>query len=166
MRVGVAYFKGKEGGFFSKLILAVGGGPYSHVELYEPETAVAGVDGVVRHLCFSSYEGDGGVRTKRIHLDERWDLYEIKGDPVRVEEMWKWCHEREGLGYDWLGILGFVMPWRRQDPQMWYCSEICTEALKIVFKEKMRRISSAKISPSQMFEQLKKLGILKGVENF
>lgn len=155
MRVGVAFFKGEEGGIFSRLIIAFQGRPYSHVELYRPDSAMIGADGRERYECFSAYEGDGGVRTKMIHLDPvKWDRFEVEAPDYLVEEMWRWCKTQEGLGYDWAGILGFVAPWRRQHPMRWFCSEVCLAALQILF-ENLKGEVPAKTAPTKLWKILR-----------
>jgi hypothetical protein len=127
MRVGFAFFKSRYGGLFSKGITLRTGGPYSHVEFYLPDSFVEEEgSGTKRHLCFSSYEGDDGVRWKHIELDHRWDTVEFEVDTAVAKKALGWSNSQVGKKYDWAGIMGFVNPWRKGgDPDRWFCSEIC-----------------------------------------
>ena len=128
MRIGFAFFKAKHGGLFARGIQLRTGGPHSHVEFYlTTDYVVEEGAGTVRHRCFSSYEGDDGVRWKYIHIhDGRWDLIEFEVDLEIVKEVVAWANSQIGKPYDWAGIMGFVNPWRKGgDPGRWFCSEIC-----------------------------------------
>lgn len=81
---------------------------YSHVELV--------IDGV----CYSSSVRDGGVRSKRIDLDCKWDVIEIKCDAQRAIN---WFRAHEGEGYDWPGIARFALPVIHHRRKKWFCSE-------------------------------------------
>lgn len=156
MRVGFAFFKAKHGGPFSRAITWRTGGPYSHVEFYLPGRYAVTEEGteIVRELCFSSYEGDGGTRVKHIHLGAWWDCVEFDVDEQLVLAVWGWACRQIGKGYDWAGILGFVNPWRRGgDPGRWFCSEIChTLALKLQLVKEGER--SDKVSPRRLAQLL------------
>jgi hypothetical protein len=128
MRVGFAFFKARHGGVFSKGIALRTGGPYSHVEFYLPtDYVVEEGTGIKRHQCFSSYEGDGGVRWKHINvMGEWWSHLEFEVELQTVKDALEWANSQVGKGYDWAGIMGFVNPWRKGgDPDRWFCSEIC-----------------------------------------
>lgn len=156
MRVGFAFFKAKHGGAFSRAITWRTGGPYSHVEFYLPDRydVVEEGTGIKRELCFSSYEGDGGVRVKHIHLDHRWDCVEFELPESRVLEGWNWACSQIGKGYDWAGIMGFVNPWRKGgDPGRWFCSEIC-HALALRLGVLPAGERSDKISPRRLYDLL------------
>jgi len=58
-----------------------------------------------------------------------WDCLEVAGgDEAFVR---KWCFEQSGTKYDWLGLaLCQVLPWGREHPDRWFCSEQCTAGLQ------------------------------------
>lgn len=156
MRVGFAFFLARYGGIVSNTIALKTRGKYSHVEFYLPECFVVEEDtNIKRHLCFSSYEGDQGVRWKHICLDDgRWELMEFEVDQGVETKTLQWCNSQVGKGYDWAGIMGFVNPWRKGgDPGRWFCSEICHRIgvrLGLIKDE-----ASDKISPSELREILR-----------
>lgn len=110
----IAFYKGKTR-LFNRLVSWYLRGNYSHCEAIINTTA----DGY--SLCASSSFMDGGVRLKFIKLDpEHWDVVDVPGSSAAAYE---WTKERDGDGYDLLGLLGFA--WRRQsgDKTKWFCSE-------------------------------------------
>lgn len=120
----LAFYRGAFGGKFDRLIDAWTNGPYSHAELW--------LDGPAHMArCFSSSSRDGGTRYKVIDLDSgKWDAIALP-----FTELDRWIIERHiaELGhkkYDWLGILGFVLPWGEHDDNDRFCSEICLELIQ------------------------------------
>jgi hypothetical protein len=121
----IALYKGKRGGFAGAFDAAVRWwtrGPYSHVELV-----------FSNGLSASSSTRDGGVRFKRIDFKpEHWDFVELKVDEEQgfdEEYARAFFEEREGLGYDYFGLFGFI--WRPGSgvSRRWFCSEAVAAAL-------------------------------------
>lgn len=102
-------------------------GPFSHVELvleHAPRRA---------SLCFSSSWRDGGVRLKRIGLEEtadKWTLVPLAIDARSGRAVRHWCMRHLGGRYDIPGVLAFKLPLVRQRMNWWFCSEICVAALQ------------------------------------
>jgi hypothetical protein len=131
MTMRIAMYKGPPDDFWHK----VGHGAtclwtrsrYSHCELVFGEP---GTDG--RSLCASASSRDGGVRFKRINLGSgRWDVYTPSGYDAHDEAFARqWFHEHNGLPYDHLGLVWFVLPISAfNDPKKFTCSEACAAAL-------------------------------------
>jgi hypothetical protein len=100
---------------FDWLVRLVTRSPYSHCEIV--------IDGV----CWSSSIRDGGVRAKRIDLDSgHWHVIPLHTDPARALA---WFKSHMGQGYDWLGVLRFIVPFIPQRAGRWFCSEACAAAL-------------------------------------
>lgn len=123
----IAFYKGTRPGLpgvFNRVVRWWTNGPYSHCEIVLQPLD----DGMM--LCASASNTEGGVRLKAIELDPgRWDLLDIpSADPSAVRQ-WFAVHDREG--YDFLGLMGFVL--RRNDgsKRLWFCSEACAAALEI-----------------------------------
>jgi len=70
-------------------------------------------------------------------------------------KMKQFCIRHNNAKYDYLGILGFVLG-NRDDSGKWFCSEICTEALKNVGIA--TGVNSAKVSPNGLYTILKEEG--------
>lgn len=93
---------------------------YSHCEI------------VIRGDCYTCSERDGGVRGKKIDLySGHWDVYDIPGGREAEDAALRWFAEHHGEGYDWRGILRFVLPWIKNHERRWFCSEACAAALGI-----------------------------------
>lgn len=100
---------------FARLVCALRGGDSAHCE-----TAHRWIGDV--YDCVSSSWLDGGVRGKLITMPHtRWRVYEVPGNPDDVR---RWLKEHEGEKYDWLGILGFLLPFRIPGfVRRWFCVE-------------------------------------------
>jgi hypothetical protein len=116
----IALYKDKRGGFAGAFDAAVRWwtrGAYSHVELIFSDGMSA-----------SASSRDGGVRFKDIEYHpDRWDIIEIEADEEYARAFVK---EREGLGYDYFGLFGFVWRPHSGSALLWFCSEIVMGALK------------------------------------
>lgn len=85
---------------------------YSHVELI--------IDG----WCYSASGRDHGVRKKKIpniNTSGRWDVYDVLIDKEFALNLFK---ALEGKGYDYLGIVRYVLPFVPESQDRWYCSEL------------------------------------------
>ena len=122
MMMQVASYKGRKR-LFNRITAWWLRGPYSHVEL------VLGYDEAGQAICASSSMMDGGVRVKHMRLDPaHWDLVEVNAPAQRA---WTWLHQHEGVGYDYLGLLGFVARAIGHNPKRFVCSEAVAEMLGI-----------------------------------
>ena len=156
--VGFAFFKPNS--FFGWMIVlghflkGKGLGPYSHVEIYAPERTIVDQTGVKRYSCFSSYEGDGGVRAKLIALDKAGATrVEFEVDDTKLIAAWGWALTQLDLAYGWREIRGFMLPWRVGKPETWICSEICAEFAKRVGLVPLAT-RCERVSPSGLWEML------------
>lgn len=114
MTVSIAFYKGKDD-LLDRLVQWWTKSPYSHCELV--------IDGV----AYSSSPRDGGMRTKVIDFNpNHWDIIPISADKDACK---KWFNDRLGAKYDWLGLLGFIIPMRLESPYRWFCSEAIASAL-------------------------------------
>ena len=133
-RLALAFYNGRDFGTWLDRLIArhdrgANDGPFSHVELvFEHLPGQAS-------LCFSASYRDGGVRFKRINLEEtpgKWALVRLaieSGDALCLRA---WCRRQLGGRYDIPGVLAFKLPWVRHRLNWWFCSEICTAALQRV----------------------------------
>lgn len=119
MTVQVAFYKGR-GGWDDRIIRFITRSPYSHCELAIPQA-----DGT--HYCVSSHIKDGGVRGRTMRLSpDQWDILpcDVTEDAAR-----QLLAAEQGCGYDYLGVLRFVLPFMRQSKRRWFCSELVGTAL-------------------------------------
>lgn len=134
------------GQFFDKVIEAVTRSPYTHSELVFD--LVPGYP--ANSLCFSSAPVDGGVRFKRIDLSQPdWIVVDVPGE--KDYEAMDLAKFYLGQKYDWMGILGFTVPWGAHKDNDKFCSEVCTLILqecRILDKT----IKSFRTSPADLYK--------------
>lgn len=116
----IAFFKGNT--LIGRMIRFWTRSQYSHTEilLYDYQ------DGT--YDCLSADYIDG-VRINRlsISLDE-WDIIDIDFPISKVHE---WYSRNYGKGYDYLGLLGFVISPLKENKNRWFCSEIVADIIGI-----------------------------------
>lgn len=93
-------------------------GKYSHCEI-----AIATDSD--EYLCYTSSYRDGGVRVKKMVLDDKWELVPIDISPKQVEE---YFNKTLGASYDLFGALGSVALFK-QSSKRFFCSEWCYNAI-------------------------------------
>ena len=115
-------------------------GKYSHVEL------------IIEGYMYSTSPRDGKVRRKKhIEDNETWDYIEVKD--IEVKHIIKFYNMTADEKYDWLGILGFVIPLKDRTNK-WFCSEWVSNSLKIAGYEKLWKLEPSKISPNKLYKLL------------
>lgn len=140
-------FQKQDTGIFAQLIRIWTFSKYSHCE-------VIFSDG----LAFSSHVADGGTRFINLSYPSpaKWDIIEI---PTTVEEeiaIKAFCYRELNCKYDWLGIfLSQVLPFRREHPDRWFCSELCAAILKLLGYLRDRR--ACEFSPGSLARALRKI---------
>lgn len=115
----------------------------SHTELYFEK-------GRYKDKCFSSTMRDeqNGCRFKN-SLDvifkhpERWFISIVEMNEETEDAIGAWCEKQVGKKYDLFNVLfSFINPFIFDDPNKWYCSEVCYRALaKFKFIKLYKRIS-------------------------
>jgi hypothetical protein len=127
----LAFYKGTEDKE-DRLIQWWTKGPYSHCEI------------IIGGYSYSSSARDGGVRRKRIAYNlDNWDFVEVNLDQLACLQ---WFSVHDGEKYDYLGLIGFVVPWNAGRSDKWFCSE----ALAVVLDLPELPL----LSPSSLFMQL------------
>lgn len=142
MNATIAFYHGPAStwkGFFADQLISLGTwSQVTHCEL------------VLDGWCYSSSGLDGGVRTKKIDLnDGKWELYEV---PVLDEqEMLNFIRNTMGSPYDFPGIIQFALPFVKSDPSEWFCSEWVAEAIG-------NPIRADKVTPKDLYKWAQKYG--------
>ncbi|CAK0760415.1 conserved hypothetical protein [Azospirillaceae bacterium] len=136
----VAFLRGN--GFIDCLIKMYTFSKYSHCELLFGDNMWFG----------SAPDGnmETGFRTKyMLGIERFWDFIEL---PMTAEEEKKiadWCATEVGCAYDWKGIfLSQILPFGKESPDKWFCSEICVAALQQVGK--LNGLKPHKVSPGRL----------------
>lgn len=63
------------------------------------------------------------------YTPDRWWLLDLGGE--HDERALRLFAELDGAGYDYLGVLGFGLPWVRGDDERLYCFEWCAMAMGV-----------------------------------
>ena len=142
--VQIAFYKAdkaKKHRWLTKLIAWWTGGEFCHCEII--------IDG----FMYSSSNWDGGVRKKKWNgAGDKWVVIPVLGvDKQKILDFYKETKEEK---YDYLGILGFVLPFKDREKQ-WFCSEWVSNALKIAGCKKLWLQEPSKISPNKLYKILK-----------
>lgn len=137
----LAFYK-YNGDLSDKLIRWWTKGSYSHTELVTDDFK----------YMYSSSGLDNGVRKKEHYYDtKKWDY--IKVD-VSLDLVIKVFNLTKDSKYDWLGILGFVLPFQDR-ANKWFCSEWCANILKCSGNKKFYLVEPSKTSPNDLYKIVK-----------
>lgn len=147
-------FKRNTGGLFDRSIAWKTKSQFVHAEL-----VLAGP--LKSAECFSSRQPNGTGFAYIDLTDSRiWTVVALPVTQRQSDALQDFCDGCGHKSYDWLGILGFVLPWGEHDDHDRFCSEICTEAL-----QKMLGcwpdVKSWETSPMDLYELVVKRGIDK-----
>ena len=109
----------------------------------------AALDGVGVAIAQIHYVSDALV-SKRLVAPfgiprQRYESWYLAFRPTRSQEpALAWFRAHMGERYDWMGVLRFALPFLRQRPGKWFCSEAVAEALGVA--------DSAGVSPGDLWE--------------
>jgi len=114
---------------------------FSHVEIVVEENG--------KLYMYSSSGRDGGVRRKPHKYDENtWEYVNIV---IEKDLFYKFFSLTKENKYDFAGILGFVLPFQDRENK-WFCSEWCSNVLKICGYQIMFTKEPSKISPNKLYK--------------
>lgn len=103
--------------------------------------------------CFSSTTRGGakGVRFAPacvvLNHPDRWDYIEVEISNKQYADIILLAETETGCLYDYKGIFGFFWFRNVQDPEKWYCSEICAY---LADKIGLIKLSNYRISPRRL----------------
>ena len=134
----LAFYKAHQGNWSDKLISWWTKGPYSHVEIV-----------IGSGTMYSSSQYDGGVRIKQHKYDiNKWEYIKVDLDINILDNIF---NRTKGNKYDWLGILGFILPIQDRTNR-WFCSEWCSNVLKCSGDKRFYLLEPSKISPNRLYK--------------
>ncbi len=149
-KIKIAFYKANNpnANWKDKLIAWWTNGPYSHVEyVYEENNEL---------IQCSASPRDGIVRCKTHKYDpNKWDYIDIYVSDKNYKVAKQFFKSIEGMKYDWLGILGFVVPIFRDRDSMWFCSETITNLMKIFGYRTFWTIDPSETDPNKLYRLLK-----------
>lgn len=138
-----------------------GCGGYSHSELIFPngESFTSTTEFDPKTATYpepaTAIKRKGGPLLRRIgYPGFEWEYTDLDVADSKILQVREWCVKtiddsiKDGGGYDWAGVMRFVMPWMKEHPKDWFCSESVVAALQTIgyFEgEKAWRISPNKL---------------------
>lgn len=135
----IAFYLAKYGNTYDKAISITTFSKYSHCELVFS-------DG----MCGSASPRDGGVRLKKITLDDHWHVFDLPTD-LDEDFIRYWFAVNDDLKYDWIGAIASVVNIDLSSEGKRYCSQICGDLLWL----------DTTITPGGLFRKLKSIGYIK-----
>lgn len=150
MFIKIAFKRAKDtGSFWSKGIGWWTHSPYSHCELW--------LDGPVdMAYCFSAREGEQSG-FKIIELKGLFDVYTLSLDNQVGLKVFNFAKLLTGKKYDWLGLLGFLGPWKVHDDRDRFCSEVCFEVLEGTGLLAANSEKRWKVSPGELSKEIQSI---------
>ena len=115
----IAFYLGKHGTFYDKVICLATFSKYSHCEIVFS-------DG----MCASASCRDDGIRFKKIDLEEKWVVFDLLSqfDEAAIKY---WFNLHDSDKYDYLGAFGSVLNIDSTSDSKKYCSYACATVLGI-----------------------------------
>lgn len=105
-------------------------------------------------VWFSSSPRDGGARFKYIDTKYgRWVYFDLDLTKTEEEMIYNWCQKIQGKKYDWKGILGFVIPFIKDDKDKRFCSECIVDGMQVINKL-LVNFKSNKTTPRDIMDYL------------
>ena len=103
---------------------------------------------------FSASFREDVVRFKKhSYTGKAWCRIDIDLTDSQILHIGRFVRKQISKKYDYLGIIGFVLPFVHQVQSRWFCSEVCSEALKQVRYLDIE--DSSKISPAKLKQIVK-----------
>ena len=120
---------------------------YSHVELFVPDT-------MKRYTSSGRIGGVVKKDIKSLQSTNVWDYIEVDLPCLGLSEIEQFYRKTKNDKYDWLGILGFILPIQDRTNK-WFCSEWVATVLKNTRCHKLAIYEPSKLSPNKLYEILK-----------
>jgi len=133
-------------GIDNKLVAWWTNGVYYHTEILIPNT-----DSKTGYDMWSTGGTANEIRGKEHKFNNsRYDYKEIEVTDKQLETIKQFLLSIQGNRYDALGILGFIIPVQDRSDR-WFCSEVCSNSLKIIGYRSLWSIEPSSISPNRLF---------------
>jgi len=137
----VAFYTGP-GRLIDKLIRWWTNSEYSHCEILFSNGEMFSADAWSNSTRFTSQFNP-----------DHWEFIELRAKESVEASLYSWCLDRAGKKYDWLGVIGFVLPQISQNKKRWFCSEICGAGLQY-FGKFPAGTKTSKLSPQDLYDLL------------
>ena len=152
MNVIIALKKNENKGFFSKIYAALikiwTCSKYFHSEI------------IIDNYWISSYPGCG-VELHQLESDfsKDWDYFKVVVPTLtKAQEkiFWNYIKDQKDTGYDWKGIFfSQIFKFGINNNKKWFCSEIVTKILQMLYFSPVLKCVPNKISPAKLYKLIK-----------
>jgi len=117
-------------------------GPYCHTEIIIKQNNV--------HYMWTADVVTNTIRRKpHKHNPSVYDYKTIKVTEEQISTILMFLTMVEDAEYDFTGIAGFIFPLRDRTDK-WFCSELCSNCLKIIGYKELLPLEPALISPNRL----------------
>lgn len=131
----------------SKLIQWWTKSDYFHIEVIKDD------------FWISSSVKTGTTKVKLENLRENYDYYDLEVPDLTEEQkkiFWQFIEDQKNTGYDWTGIfLSQIFFFDIESKNKWFCSEIATKILQLLYVYKVLDIKENRVSPARLYNILK-----------
>ena len=125
---------------------------YSHCELVIP-TADS-------EIMFSSSGRDKKVRFKPFPGGEHWDTFELN-TTLPSDNFVNADNQYVGKDYDYVGAFVFILPFRFEQKNKWFCSELLVKVF--LDTNTMQGINPSKVDPQGLHDMLIAMNLIRDV---
>jgi len=141
VNITIAFFRGQGNGMISRLIEWWTNSKYYHTEIK------------INDIWVTSTDINGVTRTStnvdKMSRDEY--SFVVKLTNIQYANLMNWVDSKVGSKYDFLGIiLSQILPTRIDNPNKWFCSEICTKILQLALVEEVYDLTPNMVSPGKL----------------
>jgi len=141
----LAFFRGRTWSIRSWAIRLWTLSHVNHVEVLAPDGRALSAD-VSRGVIWYPFSGDPSA----------WELYTLPVTAAQLAQVEAFAAAELGCAYDWRGIfLAQLLPFRREDPERWFCSELSAAVLQQLGHLPGRRACS--FSPAALRDAVRQL---------
>jgi hypothetical protein len=96
-----------------------------------------------------------GTRFRSFPYDPAcWAFHDFWLPPEEEWVMRRWCESELDCRYDYYGCMRYVVPFLKQHPDDWFCSEVCAAALQQVHYSPVMGIDAWRVSPNYLAKLL------------
>lgn len=128
--------------FYHKITAWWTKGPFGHVDLVLSDDRI--VSSVPKF----------GTAYRNITLDDTYVLIDVEIDPEVEPKIITWIDGELGCKYDYLGAARFVLPWMKESPTRWFCSEFVAKALTFDPKYQVLGDRPYLYNPNQLYNKI------------
>jgi len=94
--------------------------------------------------------------TYKMYFHQHWDIVEVDVPPEKELLIKAFCWTQVDKKYDWKAIFfSMILPFRKEDPSKWICSEICVAAFHVA--DYFGGIKACTVNPGKFAKLIKSI---------